>query len=76
MTCRACELALENPRVDAFEAGCDQCRARSLVVVGLADGMQATDFADALAKIFGADRVAEGEQLVSAAIRQMRAIRS
>ena len=46
------------------------------MVVGLEDGMQATDFADALAKIFGADRVAEGEQLVSAAIRQMLAIRS
>lgn len=76
MTCRACELALENPRGDHFSADCDPCKARAIVVVGLEDGMQATDFSDALAKIFGADRVAEGEQLVSAAIRQMRAIRS
>lgn len=75
MTCRACDLARDDPRVDAFEADCDPCKARAIVVVGLEDGMQARDFADALAKIFGADRVAHGEQLVSAAIRQMRAVR-
>lgn len=75
MTCRACNLARNDPLIDAFEDGCDPCKARAIVAVGLEDGMQATDFADALAKIFGADRVKEGEQLISAAIRQMRAIR-
>lgn len=75
MTCRACDLARDDPRVDAFEADCDPCKARAIVVVGLTDGMQATSFVDALGKIFGVDRVAHGEQLVSAAIRQMRAVR-
>lgn len=75
MTCRACDLAREDPRVNEFEADCDPCKARAIVVVGLTDGMQATSFADVLAKIFGPDRVAEGERLVGAAIRQLRAVR-
>ncbi len=75
MSCRACDLARDEPRVDAFEADCDPCKARAIVVVGLEEGMQAKDFAEALAIVFGPDKVKAGEELISAAIRQLRAIR-